>query len=160
IFVMFGAAALLIGSLRQVWTLFIIAGLALGYIAYEINVLYVLNGRLDIHRNGYGGLDNNGAGLMLAMGVPICYFAWGGAAGKLRWLFLGLLPILLHAVLMTYSRGAMVSLMLASPLVVLRSRHRVGVGIVGAGLLLLLPVLAGPEIRARFLTIAEHGNDE
>ena len=55
----------------------------LGYIAYEVNVLYLSTGYLGICENGYGGLDNNGAGLMLAMGVPVCILLWdrSGVAG-------------------------------------------------------------------------------
>src|SRR5216683_6096923 len=40
IFVMFLTAALLIRSIRQVWALFVIAALSLGYLAYEINTTY------------------------------------------------------------------------------------------------------------------------
>ena len=44
--------------------------IVLGYIAWEINSLYLVQGRLDVFHYGYGGLDNNGAGLLLAMGIP------------------------------------------------------------------------------------------
>ena len=124
IIVMFAASALLICTVRHVWILFCSTACCLGYIAYEVNALYFLKGTLGIYHHGYGGLDNNGAGLMLAMGVPLCYFVWEGSQSRLRWCFLALLPLLLHAVLMTYSRGAMVSLLAATPLIAWRSRHR------------------------------------
>lgn len=159
IFVMFAASALLIGNVRQVWTLHCAAALCLGYIAYEVNFLYLINGRLSIWQNGYGGLDNNGAGLMLAMGVPLCYFAWEGGQGYWRWGFLLLLPLLLHAVLMTYSRGAMVSLLATMPLIAIRSRHRKHALLAIGGLALLLPFFAGPEIRNRFLSTSSYQQD-
>lgn len=159
IFIMFAAAAILIRSVKQVWTLLVLTALALGYIAYEVNFLYLVNGNLGIYHNGYGGLDNNGAGLMLAMGVPLCFFAWEGCQGKLRWAFLALVPVLLHAVLMTYSRGAMVSLLAATPLIWLRSRHRKQLTLAMVGLLLILPILAGPQIRDRFFSISSHEQD-
>jgi probable O-glycosylation ligase (exosortase A-associated) len=105
-------------------------------------------------------LDNNGAGLMLAMGVPLCYFAWEGGRGRLRWGFLLLIPLLIHAVLMTYSRGAMVSLLAIVPLLWLRSRHRAWLSFAGLGLALLLPFLAGPEIRERFFSTGQYQQDD
>ncbi len=54
-----------------------IATCALAYIAYEVNIKYLTEGRLDIWLNGYGGVDNNLAGLMLAVGVPLSLFVLG-----------------------------------------------------------------------------------
>jgi probable O-glycosylation ligase (exosortase A-associated) len=160
IFLMFAASALLIWNAQQVWMLFCMAALVLGYIAYEINYLYLMNGFLRIQSEGYGGFDNNVAALMLAMGVPLCYFAWEGGRSRWRWLFLLLIPCLLHAVLMTYSRGAMVALLVAAPLAGWRSRHRSRFAMMGLAVALMLPVLAGPEIRSRFFSIQEHEQDD
>src|SRR5262249_34501826 len=124
IFVMFVISALLIHTVRQLWVLTMVLALAVAYIAYEINFYYLAYGYLGIYRNGYGGLDNNGAGLMLAMVVPLCYFIWEAARTRWHWLFLALIPVLVHAVLMTYSRGAMVSLIAVIPVLILRSRRR------------------------------------
>jgi hypothetical protein len=70
-----------------------------GYIAYEVNFLpgqWLHGDLLQATR-----MDNNGAGLMLAIGVR-CLFVLrarvDGGAGVAAF------PILLHAVLMTYSR--------------------------------------------------------
>ena len=102
---------------------------------------------------GYGGLDNNGAGLMLAMGVPLCYFAWEGMRRWFRWAFLALIPVIIHAVLMSYSRGAMVSLIAGVPFYLLRSRRKIQLVVILAGVGFLIPVLAGKEIRERFFTL-------
>jgi probable O-glycosylation ligase (exosortase A-associated) len=160
IFIMFGVSVVVIRSPRQVWALFLIVALSLGYIAYEINYLYLINNYLGIYHNGYGGLDNNGAGLMLAMGVPLSWFAFEGLRGKVRWFF-GVLSLgLIHAVLMTYSRGAMLSMIVVTPLMVLRSGYRakLGLGLVVLGLV-GIPAMAGKEIRARFMTIEQHETD-
>jgi probable O-glycosylation ligase (exosortase A-associated) len=78
-----------------------------------------------------------------------------------RWAFVALIPVLVHAVLMTYSRGAMVSLLAACPLLLMRSRHRVVLGLFGALFLaVVLPAMAGPQIRARFMTLERHESDE
>ena len=58
-------------------------------------------GRLDVYNRGYGGLDNNGAGLMLAMGIPMAVYAWEGVSRWWRWLFIAAVPPMLHAVMMT-----------------------------------------------------------
>ncbi len=111
LFVMFWVAARVIRTLRQVWILYLLAAGILGYIAYEVNYIYFFKDRFTyIYKLGYGGLDNNGAGLMLAMGVPLCYFALEGIRNWYRWAFLAMIPLIVHAVLMSYSRGAMVSL--------------------------------------------------
>src|SRR5207344_3136757 len=111
-------------ELRQVRVLYLIALGALGYIAYEINFLYLVSGGLDVYQSGYGGLDNNGAGLMIAMAVPLAYFLWLHYRSWWRWIFAAFIPVMLHAVLMSYSRGAMVSLLLASPLLIVRSQRK------------------------------------
>jgi probable O-glycosylation ligase (exosortase A-associated) len=156
IMVMFAVATALTRTVGQLWALLLLTGSALAYIGYEVNFLYVFHHYLGIQRNGYGGLDNNGAGLMLAMGVPLCWFISQGMAKWWRWLFVLLIPVLVHAVLMTYSRGAMVSLLLVCPLVWLRSRGRLLLCLFGVLMgLVLVPTMAGPEIRARFLTLKE-----
>lgn len=162
IFVMFTVSSYAIRSVKQLWVLFLIAGVTLGYIAYEVNYLYVSSGGnfIYIYDLGYGGLDNNGAGLMLAMGVPLCYFAWEGITRWWRWVFLALVPFLLHAVLMSYSRGAMVSLIAAIPFYLLRSRRRVQLTLVLLGAAMLVPAMAGEQIRKRFFSIEQHEADE
>lgn len=160
IFVIFVLASIAVRTLQQVWILYLVATAALMYIAYEVNSLYIFQGRLDIYKRGYGGLDNNGAGLMLAMGVPLAIFAWEGSRHWFRWIFAAALPVLLHAVLMTYSRGAMLSLIVSTPLLLLRTRRRLQFGVLFLALLMVIPILAGPEIRARFFTLNEVEQDE
>jgi probable O-glycosylation ligase (exosortase A-associated) len=161
IFVMFLTASLLIWTTKQVWTLFIMAAAALGYLGYEINATYLEYRRITIYDIGYGGLDNNGAGLMLAMGVPLCLFAWEGIERWWRWIFAALIPLLIHAVLLSYSRGAMLSLMAAGPAVLWRSQHKRQLLVGGLILFLaLLPRMAGKEIRDRFFSMEQYDKDE
>lgn len=161
IFAMLAASTILIRTTWELWTLLVSAGLCLGYIAFEVNSLYFSTGTIAIVRNGYSGLDNNGAGLMLAMGLPICLAIWDGMRSRWRWIFLAMVPVIAHAVMMTYSRGAMLSLIVVSPLMLVRARRRLQ--LIGFGLLfvtLALPTLAGPEIRKRFFTINEVEKDD
>jgi probable O-glycosylation ligase (exosortase A-associated) len=160
IFVMYAVSVYLIYTQRQLWALFVMATLVLTYISYEINFHYFVNHYLGIYHNGYGGLDNNGAGLMLAMGAPLCWFCYEACQRWWRWGFIIGIPVIVHAVLMTYSRGAMLSLLVMCPFLLVRSRHRVrlSVAFILFGFV-LVPAMAGPEIRARFLTIENHEID-
>ncbi len=161
IFAMMTASMVLLHTVDQLYCLVILAVVALGYIAYDVNVLYLSTRYISIGLNGFGGLDNNGAGLMLAMGVPICILLWDQIRGRWRWFFLALVPVIIHAVLMTYSRGAMLSMMVTSPLIALRCKRRLQMAALGAVLFLgAIPVMAGPEIRARFLTIKKNEVDD
>ena len=160
IFLIYAVSAYLIRSVRQVWRLAVMIASVLGYIAYEINYQYFINHYLGIYHNGYGGLDNNGAGLMLAMGVPLCWFVYEGTSRWWRWVYLLLIPNIVHAVLMTYSRGAMVSLIVVVPWLWWRSRRKLGVSIALLSFgLIAVPMMAGPEIAARFLTIQDSDVD-
>jgi len=160
IIIMFFCATFVVRELRQVRLLFLIALCSLGYIAYEINFLYLFSGRLDIYHSGYGGLDNNGAGLMIAMGIPMAYFLWQYYRSWHRWMFAALIPVMLHAVLLSYSRGAMLSLLLVGPLLIVRSRRKGQMILALIGCLFLVPVLAGKEIRARFFSIDRYEEDK
>jgi probable O-glycosylation ligase (exosortase A-associated) len=159
IFLMFFVSALFLRTIREVWILMIIAAGALGYIAYEVNFLYLSVGYLGIYHNGYGGLDNNGAGLMLAMAVPLCLFIYMGTRRWWRWIFASLIPVLLHAVLMTYSRGAMVALLAASPAVFMRGKNRLQLLLAAFAIAAVVPVLAGKEIRHRFFSVEAYQED-
>jgi len=159
IFVMFGVATAALNSVNALRVLMMITGLAIGYIAYEINFLYLVDGYLGVFHNGWGGLDNNGAGLMLAMGAPLCLAVWDMERRWWRWAFASLIPPIVHAVLMTYSRGAMVALALAAPLIIVRSRHPKQMTLAALLVGAMLPVLAGQQIRDRFFSVQQYEED-
>ena len=96
---------------------------------------------------------------MLAMGVPLCVAVWDGAAKWWRWIFVAMVPVIVHAVLMTYSRGAMLSLLLASPLILLRCRRRLWMAAAATTMMFIVPLLAGAEIRQRFFSIEQYQED-
>lgn len=158
-------ASLVIEHFWQVKLLALMILLMLGYIAWEINFLYFFQGgRLNIFHYGYGGLDNNGAGLLLAMGIPFAYcFALTPTKTIWRWwpviasAALGL--VMMHAVMMTFSRGAMLASAVGILWVLIHHRPRwqsVGASI---GLVLVLSVMAGPQIQERFLSTAHYQTD-
>lgn len=157
-------ASLVIEHFWQVKLLAMMMLLMLGYIAWEINFLYFFQGgRLDIFHYGYGGLDNNGAGLLLAMGIPFAYcFALSPVKGIWRWwpvAAAGLGLLLIHAVMMTYSRGAMLAAAVGICWVLVHHRPRWQSAPAALLLVLVLSVMAGTEIRDRFFSTADFRTD-
>ncbi len=157
-------ASLVIEHFWQVKALALMILVMLGYIAWEINFLYFFQGgRLNIFHYGYGGLDNNGAGLLLAMGIPFAYcFVLAPVRHIWRWwpIVAGALGLfLIHAVMMTYSRGAMLASAIGMTWVLLHHRPRwqsIGGAVV---LILVLSIMAGPQIRDRFLSTTQYKTD-
>jgi probable O-glycosylation ligase (exosortase A-associated) len=160
IFLMFVCAALVLHTVRDLWIVYyIVLGCAV-YIGYELNFYYFVYKWMMLQQRGYGGLDNNGAALILAMAIPMSFFAWEANRRWWRWAFLLAIPVLLHAVLLSYSRGAMLSLIPTAGLMWWRSRKKGFVTVlylVGAGLVV---AMAGKEIQERFFSIGQHDADE
>ena len=153
IFTMLIVSTIIVRKIDQLWILYLITTCALAYIAYEVNIKYLTEGRLDIWLNGYGGVDNNGAGLMLAIGVPLSVFAWEGTKRWYRWIYLAFVPPILHAVMMTYSRGAMLAVLVGAPLMAIRGQRWRQFLLAFIVLAAMVPFMAGKEIRNRFFSI-------
>ena len=158
-------ASMVIEHFWQVKLLALMIMLMLGYIAWEINFLYLFRGGyLNIFHNGYGGLDNNGAGLLLAMGIPFAYcFALTPMKNIWRWwpmiacAFLGL--VMMHAVMMTYSRGAMLASVIGILWVLFHHKPRWQSAAAAVLLVMALSVMAGPQIQERFLSTTQYKTD-
>ncbi len=153
-------AAVLITEIWHIRILSLMALSMLGYIAWEINSLYLIDGRLDIFHNGYGNLDNNGAGLLMALGTPFAYaFAISSRRMWQRGLswFAGVLMI--HALMMSYSRGAMLAALVGAVWLLIHHRPRLQAGLIAVILCLTISVLAGKEIQERFISTTNFETD-
>lgn len=164
ILVMAAIASVTVDRLWQVRGLALVIMAMLGFIAYEINWQYFMEGgRLDVFHKGYGGMDNNGAGMMMAMGVPLalCFAAAPGGSHALpRRIVAGAFGLMLmHAVMMSYSRGAMLATAAAAAWLVLHHRPRWQAAGIGAVVLVAAFVLAGPQIREEFLSSKNYAED-
>jgi probable O-glycosylation ligase (exosortase A-associated) len=159
LFVMFAVSALVIQRLSQLWTLMVVVTVADVYVAYEMNAYYFKFRFNKIYTQGFGGLDNNGAALMLAMAIPLCYFLWEGTRSHLRWLYLAAIPVLIHAIMLTFSRGSMVAVMAVSPMVFMFSRHKRMLALIGVLGAAFVVATAGKELQDRFLSINQHEVD-
>ena len=160
IWVMYALSTQVIRSFRQIHLLYIVATLSLAYLAFEIVQIYLMTGYLVLVKRGFAGQDNNGAALLLAMGLPLCFFAWEMTRGWYRWAFLLMMPVIGEAVLSSYSRGAMVSAAAAAPFYLLYTRKRKFVLVCFALTAVAVPFVAGKEIKERFLTTLNANDDE
>lgn len=164
VFVMFVIASLVIQRYWQVRAMSLLIVMCLGYIAYYFNAMYFFEGgRLDIYHIGFGGLDNNGTGSLLAMGLPFAYFLtmspvghWANAR-RIVGVIIGFL--LLHAVLLSYSRGAMLAAGAGIVWIVIHHRPRVQATALSFVLVAVIGVMAGTEIRDRAISTTDYQTD-
>ena len=153
IFVMFVCAALVLRTVRDLWVVYFVILGAAAYIAYEINFYYLAYQWIMVQHRGYGGLDNNGAALILAMGIPLAFFAWEATPRWWRWGYMAAIPVLGHAVMLTYSRGAMVSLIPCAVLMWVRARNKSFMTVAYLIGFVLLVTLTGKEVEERFASV-------
>jgi O-antigen ligase len=67
--------------------------------------------------------------------------------------------MLLHAVLMTFSRGAMVALLLSAPLIFFRGKHKGQLALAALAIAIAIPFMAGQEIRDEFFSVERYQED-
>jgi probable O-glycosylation ligase (exosortase A-associated) len=160
IFAMFICATQILRSVRDLWVIyFVVLGSAV-YAAYEINLYYFSDNFMLLLQRGYGGLDNNGGALVVAMAVPMAYFAWEASRRWYRWGFLLVIPPLVHALMLSFSRGGMVALGATAIPVWLFSRHKLFLLCVYGVLGTFVVATAGKELQDRFLSISKDEVDE
>ena len=160
IYVTYLLATQVIRTAGQVWFMYMMITLAFCYIAIDVNHEYISSGYLVIYKRGFAGLDNNGGGLMIGMSVPLAYFAWEATRGFHRWFYILVMPLMIHAVVSSYSRGAMLSILLTAPLYMLYSRKRRFLIVSYIGIIIMIPFMAGKEIEDRFLSVEQAEADE
>ena len=157
-------ALFVVNRISHIKYLAILIFVCLGYIAWEINFLYFFRGgRLDIFHYGYGGLDNNGAALMIAMGIPFAYYvalSFWKKCQKLIFCIASLAgTLMLHAVMMSYSRGAMVSAVLGITWILLWHHSKKQAIVLATCACFAIGILAGDQIQERFLSTADYRAD-
>jgi O-antigen ligase len=129
------------------------------YIAFEMNLSY-FHGYNRLWHDGFGSLDNNGAavGMVTATGLAFFLLLHTG-----RWWQKGIVGgcclLLSHAVFLSFSRGAQLSLgitgFVSFLLIPKKPRHYVLFGLAVA----VAIQLAGPEVRERFWTTFAGGGE-
>jgi O-antigen ligase len=148
----FLAGVTLMGSAKDwrpmLWTIV----LSMGYVGFELNLAYV-NGFNQAYF-GFGGMDNNsfGAGLVAAMG-PAVALAISAGSWTGRLLAAMSAALILHTILLTFSRGTLVGLIVMGATAVVmmpkRPKYFLALFVVAA----LAVRFTGPELASRYSTI-------
>jgi probable O-glycosylation ligase (exosortase A-associated) len=140
-----------IRSMTEVKALLWVILLSQGYVAFEMNLAYV--GGNNQARDGFGGMDNNCLAIAMVTGVGLAFFLGMGA--KQWWqkgVALGAALLMAHTILLTFSRGGMLALavtgLMSFFLIPKTSKHYVAF----FAAIALVILLAGPEVRERFMT--------
>jgi probable O-glycosylation ligase (exosortase A-associated) len=132
------------------------------FIAYEVNFTYVFRGyNLRVFETGFGGYDNNNIALIAAMVIPFCWFFFFAEDRWRRWLYLICVFPLAHMIMLSSSRGAMLSTLVVSVGMILTTmkRHAMQTIVIAIAMFFILASLAGPQVRSRFATIGENLKD-
>jgi hypothetical protein len=130
-----------------------------GYVSLELNLAY-LGGFNHARQLGYGGMDNNSLAISLVtcLGVALIMALysprlWQKAAA------LGSAAAIAHTVLLTFSRGGMLGMIVAgaAAFVILPKRPKYLAALGGTVILSL--TFAGPEVRERFASSFSEGSE-
>jgi probable O-glycosylation ligase (exosortase A-associated) len=121
-----------------------------GYVAYDLNLSY-LTGFNRIAEIGFGGMDNNSVAITLVACIGPAFFL--GLHAERWWLkaaALGSALLMVHAVLLSFSRGGMLAMLLTAGVTFwLIPKRPVHFALFAVGLAVGLR-LAGPEVMERF----------
>ena len=133
----------------MLWTIV----LAQGYVGLEMNINYLMKG-YNTAAEGFGGMDNNcfGVSLVTVLGPAVALMI-SSKTWYARCLAAASAALILHTILLTFSRGAMVGLLAvaitAFVMMPKRPKHM-------AALLLTVVIAArfiGPELAKRYSTV-------
>jgi len=160
IFVMFIAATFALRSVKDLWIIYYVISISTLYVAYEVNFHYFVNKWMILQNRYLAGLDNNGAALLFAMVIPLCYFAWESGRTWFRWVMLMGIPVLLHAIMLSFSRGAMLTAGVGALWILLRSRNKKLLAILYSLAFVMILATAGKEVQERFMSISKSDADD
>ncbi|MFO0811530.1 MAG: O-antigen ligase family protein [Gemmataceae bacterium] len=143
-------------KLKQlVWTIVLTQGL----VAFEMNLSY-FQGFNRVQELGFRGMDNNTFAISMTTCAGMTFFL--GLTAEKWWqklLALGIGLLILHVILMSFSRGAMLGLIVTTGVAFVLIPKRPWYYLVLLAALLIGVRLAGPEVQARLKsTFADDAN--
>jgi O-antigen ligase len=141
-----------IDSVREVKQLAWVILLSEAFVAWEFNLSY-FEGYNRLLMEGFGGMDNNCHAIALVACTGVAVFL---GLHERRWwlkgLALGAALLMIHAILFSFSRGGMLSLVVTGVVGFLLVPKKWQHYVVFAAVVLVGLRLAGPEVTARFGT--------
>ena len=132
--------------------------LSMGYVSFEMNLEYWRG--YNIAGEGFGGMDNNCFGVALVATIgPALALGLGAKNWYERALAALSAVLILHTTLLTFSRGAMVGLLVvgATAFLMMPKRPKYFAVLAVAGLIALR--LTGPQLMARYATTVAEGEE-
>jgi probable O-glycosylation ligase (exosortase A-associated) len=141
--------------INSVWRARVLAWVILlchGYLAFEMNLNY-LSGRNLVWEQGFSFMDNNGVAIAMDTLIGFAFFL--GLAATYWWQKLIALMsaiLMLHVVLFSFSRGGMLGLLVTGAVAFVLIPKKTFHYLIFAGMILAGIVLAGPEVRERFMS--------
>jgi O-antigen ligase len=146
-------------SERDIRALLWIMVAAQGYVCLEMNLSY-LQGYNRAQLEGFGGMDNNSFGISLvtSLGAVVALFL-----SSTRWLERAILTVpgllILHTILLTFSRGALLGLIAVGVMALILMPKRPSYVVAALAVLLLTIRLTGPELAARYQSAFVEGEE-
>ena len=125
-----------------------------GYVAFELNLTYVRIGLNRVWLDGFNGMDNNSVAIGMVTGVGLAFFLGLGAKNLLaKMIAFGSALMMAHIVLLSFSRGGMVALIITGIVgFLLTPRRPIHYAFLAASVVLVL-ALSGQEVRQRFFSV-------
>lgn len=147
---------------RLHWLAWIIVG-SIGYLAIWANEMHFLRGLHVVHGPGRPGstfYDENDFAMILVMAVP---FLWHLMRYVRSWFvklpLIAMLPVVAHAIFVTFSRGGFLGLLAVCGMIVLRERNRKLAGLLVVAGVAFFAVVAGDAYRDRLGSIQDYEED-
>jgi probable O-glycosylation ligase (exosortase A-associated) len=144
----------LIDSISKLKQLAWVIMLSQSFVAYEMNLSY-FQGFNRIYEESFAGMDNNGQAIAMVCGVGLAFFL-GIGANKwwLRFIAWGGALLMAHSVMLAFSRGGMLALIVSMAVSFLLLPPKKPIHIFAFFIIVLIGLrLAGPPVQDRFMTI-------
>jgi O-antigen ligase len=130
-----------------------------GYVAFELNSWY-FSGFNYLWEIGFGSLDNNSMAIGLVTALGVAFFLFFYETSYARRIVITLSAAFIgHAILFSFSRGAMLATVIFAVVSFFIIRKTTQHYMVFGGGLLMAVLLAGPQVRDRFMEsfVSENG---
>jgi probable O-glycosylation ligase (exosortase A-associated) len=151
-------------SEKKLLVLCCVIGLSIAYLGYWANEMYFFQGWHIVHGPGKPGAtyrDENDFAMVLVVSVPILWYLMRAAGNLiLKAGLVGLLGLVVHAVMLTYSRGGFLGVAAAMIVIALREKNRMFGALLVVGGLASFILFTGEAYRARIGSINTYEEDE
>ena len=158
-FVMLG---MMTSEKKLYWLAWVLA-ISIAYLGYWGNERYFVDGWHVVHGPGKPGAafyDENDFAMVLVMGVPFVWYMMRYTHNTVvRLGLLAFVPLMLHGVMVTFSRGGFLGLAASLGLIAVRERNKkLGGAMIALGLI-FFAVVAGDDYRNRIGSIDDYQED-